>query len=143
MLKLLAGRAHRVVGVDIDAGARQMARAELMLAGLPNCTLRQGDMYQLPFNDAEFDTIILDDVLGTAIRPVAVLTEAARLLRKNGRLFILMALPHAPGQELPRAVADWSSTAGLRLAPVRLVPKKNPCWLVSVATVPQSQGVAA
>jgi ubiquinone/menaquinone biosynthesis C-methylase UbiE len=29
-----------------------------MLAGLPNCSLRQGDMYQLPFDNAQFDTVI-------------------------------------------------------------------------------------
>ncbi|MCG8371875.1 MAG: metalloregulator ArsR/SmtB family transcription factor, partial [Proteobacteria bacterium] len=43
LLKLLATRAHRVVGVDIDPQARRLARAELLLAGLPNCSLRQGD----------------------------------------------------------------------------------------------------
>ncbi len=37
ILKLLASRASRVVGVDIDASARQLARAELLLAGIPNC----------------------------------------------------------------------------------------------------------
>ena len=63
MLKLLASRARRAVGVDIDATARQLARAELMLAGLPNCSLRQGDVHRLPFADAEFDTVILDDLL--------------------------------------------------------------------------------
>src|SRR5690606_38743705 len=38
LLKLLASRAHRAVGVDIDAGARQLARAQVLLAGLPNVT---------------------------------------------------------------------------------------------------------
>jgi ArsR family transcriptional regulator len=143
MLKLLAGRAHRAVGVDIDSSARQMARAELMLAGLPGCSLRQGDMYQLPFADAEFDTIILDDVLGTAEQPVAVLREAARLLRDNGRLFILMALSNDPGDALRGALAGWSASAGLRLAPARAVPKTDPHWLLSVATMPQSRDAAA
>ncbi|MDH4047613.1 MAG: metalloregulator ArsR/SmtB family transcription factor [Gammaproteobacteria bacterium] len=143
MLKLLAGRAHRVVGVDIDADTRQLARAELMLAGLPNCVLRQGDMYQLPFSDAEFDTIILDDVLGSAARPVAVLREAARLLRANGRLFILMALAADPGDELRRKIAGWGASAGLRLSPARVVPRRNPQWLLSVATLSQSRDAAA
>src|SRR5690606_19402375 len=38
LLKLLASRANRAVGVDVDADARQLARAELMFAGLPNCS---------------------------------------------------------------------------------------------------------
>jgi ArsR family transcriptional regulator len=143
MLKLLAGRAHRVVGVDIDAGARQLARAELMLAGLPNCSLRQGDMYQLPFADAQFDTIILDDVLGVAARPVVALAEAARLLRGNGRLFILLALAKGSGADTQHAVADWSAAAGLRLAPARVVPRKDPRWFLAVATLAQSGTIAA
>ena len=63
ILKLLASRARRAVGVDIDSDARMLARAELLLAGVPNCSLRQGSMYSLPFGDREFDTVILDDVL--------------------------------------------------------------------------------
>ncbi|MEQ9562675.1 MAG: metalloregulator ArsR/SmtB family transcription factor, partial [Woeseiaceae bacterium] len=143
MLKLLAGRAHRVVGVDIDSGTRQAARAELLLAGLPNCSLRQGDMYQLPFDDAEFDTIILDDVLGKALRPVDALTEASRLLRQGGRLVILMALRDVTGDETQRRIAGWSASAGLRVAPARVVPKKDPRWLLSVATLQESREVAA
>ncbi|MDZ7644766.1 MAG: metalloregulator ArsR/SmtB family transcription factor [Woeseiaceae bacterium] len=55
LLKLLASRANRAVGVDIDADARNRARAELLLAGLGNCSLRQGDMYRLPFDAAALD----------------------------------------------------------------------------------------
>ena len=78
VLKLLASRAHRAVGVDIDSDARRLARAELLLAGLPNCSLRKGSMYSLPFGDAEFDTIVLDDVLGDATQPDAALDAGQR-----------------------------------------------------------------
>lgn len=142
-LKLLATRANRAVGVDIDADARQFARAELLLAGLPNCSLRQGDMYRLPFADREFDTIILDDVLGNARRPVAALAEARRLLRGGGRLIVI----ERPG-EVPMAVrktelAEWCVAAGLRLAPPRSVPAASPEWLISVATPAEGQAEAA
>ena len=76
ILKLLASRARRAVGVDIDSDARRFARAELLLAGLPNCSLRQGDMYRLPLGDGEFDTAILDDVLFAAERPTDAIAEA-------------------------------------------------------------------
>ena len=62
ILKLLGSRAQRAVGVDIDADARQLARAELLLAGVENCSLRAGDMYELPFADREFDTVQQDRV---------------------------------------------------------------------------------
>jgi ubiquinone/menaquinone biosynthesis C-methylase UbiE/DNA-binding HxlR family transcriptional regulator len=143
ILKLLASRANRAVGVDIDADARQLARAELMLAGIPNCSLRKGDMYRLPFADAEFSTIIIDDVLANAQKPVRALAEARRLLRPGGRLFILESVAHQPSGQVQEALAAWSREAGLRLAPSRFVPQKNPTWLVSVATAAEKRTEAA
>lgn len=135
ILKLLASRANRAIGVDIDSDAREIARAELLLAGLPNCSLRQGDMYRLPFSDAEFDTIVLDEILEGAEFPVRVLLEAKRLLKPKGRLFALLNIAQTPAVEIQQRLAQWSAAAGLRLAPPRLVPKINPSWLMSVATV--------
>jgi ArsR family transcriptional regulator len=143
LLKLLGSRAQRAVGVDIDSDATRLARAELMLAGLPNCSLRSGDMYRLPFGEAEFDTIILDDVLGQAKHPVRVLTEARRVLKPRGRLIVLLAVGNQSVAELQSELAAWSATAGLRLAPASLAPKKNPQWLLSVATDPDAQSAAA
>ena len=143
MLKLLASRAQRAVGVDIDADARQLARRELMLAGLPNCSLRQGDMYRLPFADGEFDTILLDGVLTGAARPVQALTEAKRLLSRGGRLVIVEELRGRPPAGLQRALAEWSAAAGLRLGRARLLPATRPEWLLSVATAAERQSAAA
>jgi SAM-dependent methyltransferase len=134
ILKLLARRANRAVGVDIDANARQIARAELLLAGIPDCSLRQGDMYRLPFDDQEFNTIIVDDVLADARDPVRALTEARRLLRPGGRLFILESVVTRRPADIQARLAEWSAEADLRLAPARVVPARNPDWLVSVAT---------
>jgi ArsR family transcriptional regulator len=143
LLKLLASRAHRAVGVDIDADARQLARTDLMLAGLPNCSLRQGDMYRLPFKDGEFDTIILDDVLADARYPVQALTEAKRLLSPGGRVFVLLALQNRAAMALQKSLAAWSASAGLRLAPARFAPEKSPAWLLSVATRVDANAAAA
>ena len=143
ILKLLASRANRAVGVDIDANARQLARAELMLAGIPNCSLRKGDMYRLPFDDAEFNTIIIDDVLANAKKPVRALEEARRLLKPGGRLFILESVVQRSSTQIQKSLAEWSATAELRLSPARLAPKKNPAWLLSVATPADSQNAAA
>lgn len=143
MLKLLASHAQRAVGVDIDADARQLARRELMLAGLPNCSLRQGDMYRLPFADGEFDTILLDGVLADADRPVEALTEAKRLLSPGGRLVIVEELRGGPAAEAQRALAEWSAAAGLRLGRPRLLPATRPDWTLSVATAAERQSAAA
>jgi ArsR family transcriptional regulator len=143
ILKLLASRARRAVGVDIDENARRLARAELMLAGLPNCSLRQGDMYRLPFDDAEFNTIILDDVLAGADDPVRALRESRRLLKHGGRLFILQSVSESNTGRIERSLARWSADASLRLAPPHHVPAKTPAWLLSVATAAGSENRAA
>jgi len=143
VLKLLASRANRAIGVDIDADARQLARMELMLAGIPNCSLRQGDMYRLPFDDAEFDTVVLDDVLRGARRPLAVLLEAKRVLKRGGRLFMLTGTASGPLEDTQKSIAAWNAAAGLRLAPARLVPKRDPAWILAVATPADSNDVAA
>lgn len=134
ILKLLASRAHRVVGVDIDSDARRLARAELLLAGSPNCSLRQGDMYALPFANQEFDTIILDGVLGEADRPTDAITEALRLLRAGGRLLLLSATGERTAAQIKSDFTDWAAQTGLRLAQPRSIPDKNPGWLLGVAT---------
>ena len=134
ILKLLASRAQRAVGVDIDSDARQSARAELLLAGLPNCSLRHGDMYSLPFANAEFDTIILDAVLSEAERPTDVITEARRLLRTGGRVLLLSTIGERNADEIKSNFSNWAAQTGLRLAPPRSIPDKDPGWLLGVAT---------
>ena len=134
LLKLLASRAKRVVGVDIDSDARRLARAELLVAGSPNCTLRQGDMYSLPFDDDEFDTIILDDVLGGAERPTQAIEESLRLLKPGGRAIFLSSVEANDAAHVRENFADWAARTGLRLAPPREIPDKSPEWLLGVAT---------
>jgi ArsR family transcriptional regulator len=134
LLKLLASRANRVIGVDIDPEARRLARAELLLAGLPNCSLRQGDMYALPFEDRAFDTVILDDVLAESDRPAAALQEAGRLLRAGGRLLLLSSVRTHDASQLKDRFVAWAAETGLRLAPPRLIPEKKPGWLLGIAT---------
>ena len=143
ILKLLGSRAQRAVGVDTDADARQLARAELLLAGLENCSLRNGDMYALPFADGEFDTVILDDVLGAADRPLQVITEAQRILRKGGRLLLLTQSTGRNHVEFGKQLAAWCGSAGLRLAPLKLIPVNEPRWLLAVASLADHETAAA
>lgn len=143
LLKLLASRARRAVGIDIDGDARRFARAHLLLAGLPNCTFRHGDMYALPLGNDEFDTVIVDDVLGQADDPVKVLVEASRPLRVGGRILILTSIAGTTVSEQSAKLAKWSRDAGLRLAAPRSIPARDPLWLLAVATPAESATVAA
>lgn len=143
ILKLLASRAQRVVGVDIDADARRYARAEVLLAGLPNCTLRKGDMYDLPFADDEFDTVILDDVLGSAADPDAAIREARRLLKPGGRLLLLSSVEADSLEATRSAFVLQARAAGLRLAAPKALPSSSPRWLLAVATHAGESSAAA
>ncbi len=143
VLKLLASRANRSVGVDIDSNARRLARAELLLAGTSNTTLRQGDMASLSFADGEFDTVILDDVLGAAKDPAAAVAEARRVLRSDGHLLILLSVVAGDLDEQKKQIAAWAAAGGLRLALPRPIPNKNPSWLLAVATLAENNSAAA
>ena len=142
LLKLLGSRAQRAVGVDIDADARQLARAELLLAGIENCSLRHGDMYDLPFADAEFDTVILDDVTNEADRPMVAIAEARRLMKPGGRMLLLSRIENGTAETLRQQLAVWCGAAGVRLSPPRQIPAVNPNWLLAVGSV-ADQGSAA
>jgi ArsR family transcriptional regulator len=143
VLKLLASRAQRAVGVDIDADARRFARAQVLLAGLPNCTLRKGDMYSLPFADDEFDTVILDDVLGEADQALEALLEARRLMRPAGRMLLLNSVAQGNQQALKTHFAAWCRAAELRLTVPKLIPVAEPRWLLAVATLARPARAAA
>jgi len=143
ILKLLASRTHRAVGVDIDSNARRLARAELLLAGTPNTTLRQGDMVSLPFEDSEFDTVILDDVLGDAKESAAAVLEAKRLVKSGGRVLLLAAVQNIDVSEKRKQFADLAASTNLRLASPRPIPASNPVWLLAVATCTDSVSAVA
>ena len=130
-------------GVDIDSDARRFARAELLLAGLPNCTLRQGDMYRLPLGDSEFDTAILDDVLLTAERPRDAIAEAVRILRPGGRLLLLAATGKREFGAHAEQLANWCADSDLRLSRARPIPAQQPEWLLAVATKNDAATAAA
>jgi ArsR family transcriptional regulator len=143
VLKLLASRAQRAVGVDIDSDARRFARAALLLAGTPNTTLRQGDMVALPFEDGEFDTIILDDVLVDASDPAAAIEEAMRLLSPRGRIVLLASVADNNIDTLRKQLGCWAAAANLRLAQPRSIPNNSPAWLLAVATPANRVSAAA
>src|ERR1700735_4813523 len=75
MLELLGPRAEHAIGIDISAPALRLARTRVHGVGLSHCEFRRGDMYGLPCEDAAFDLVTMDRLLGLAARPIAVLNE--------------------------------------------------------------------
>ncbi len=100
VLRLLAPRARSAVGLDQSRAMRVLARSRLQEAGCGQCTIRSGDMHELPFADLAFDVVVLDEVLSRTGRPLVVLREALRVLRPTGQLLIVdRVLP--PALRLP------------------------------------------
>ncbi len=142
MLKLLGRRATRAVGVDIDSEQRLQARAELAAAGLGNCSIRAGDMHRLEFPDDDFDTVILDEVLGASSAPGRAVAEAARVLRPAGRLLVIERLDGRRSAAAAEEIAGLALSAGLGIGRPRAVPAGDPVWLVSVAGGDQDRDAA-
>lgn len=86
MLEVLGPKAEHAVGIDISAPALRLARTRVHGVGLSHCEFRRGDMYRLPVEDGAFDLVTMERVLARAEPPLAVLLEAGRALRADGRL---------------------------------------------------------
>jgi ArsR family transcriptional regulator len=100
-------------------------------------------MYDLPFADGEFDTVVLDDVLGGAKKPMTAISEARRLLKPGGRLLVLGQSDFGDVEKLQQQLTVWCRTANLRLAPPRRIPGKQPRWLLAIATLTDGKTAAA
>ena len=95
MIELFAPRVRHAVGIDTSREMLAVARANLERAGLlARCQVRQGDMYQIPYEDASFDAVVLHQVLHYAEDPAAAVAEAARVLRPGGRLLLVDFAAH-------------------------------------------------
>lgn len=94
ILQLLSGQYRRATGVDASRDMLAVARANLDKAGVSNAAVRHGDILNLPLEGQDFDLIIIHQVLHFLDQPELAISEAARLLRPNGRLVIIDLAPH-------------------------------------------------
>jgi ubiquinone/menaquinone biosynthesis C-methylase UbiE len=90
--RAVARRGATVVGVDIAADLVAAAREQAKAEGL-GIDYRTGDAERLPFDDGEFDAVVSTCGIMFASRPEAAAAEAARVVRKGGRLAITTWLP--------------------------------------------------
>ncbi len=130
LLQLFGPSIERGVGIDLSHDMLAYARANLDDAGLMNCQVRHGDMYRLPLDGETFDAVTVHQVLHYADEPAQVIGEAARVLRRGGRLFIVDFAPHELEQLRAEhahrrlgfgddEVAFWCREAGLEIDTVR------------------------
>ena len=84
----LAGRGHRVTGVDFAPGMIAEARRKAAERSV-SIRFEEADAEQLPFGPASFDLVISRHVLWTLPHPEAAIDEWKRVLRPGGRLVVV------------------------------------------------------
>src|SRR5882762_9704030 len=110
----LAGRGHRVTGVDF--APQMLAEARRKAASEQSLTVRfeEGDAEALQFSDASFDLVITRHVLWTLPHPEAAIDEWMRVLRPGGRLAIVDGAQYndasaPPQRENARTSAEYAA----------------------------------
>ncbi len=95
----LLPRGPRYTGLDLTPAMLARARRKAATLDL-DLRLDQGDARRLPYDDAAFDVVVLHLILAVTPHPGRVLAEAARVLRRGGRVLILDKFLR-PGQKAP------------------------------------------
>ena len=80
----LAGRGHRVTGIDYAPEMLALAKEKANAAGAA-IRFEHADAEALPFAPASFDLVITRHVLWTLPHPEAAIIEWTRVLRPGGR----------------------------------------------------------
>ena len=143
MLEMFGPDIERGLGLDLSLDMLLLARDRLERAGLRNCSVRQGDIYDLPLANGSFDVVIVHQVLHFLDDGARAIREAARVLRPGGRLLVVDFAPHE--QEFlreqfahrrlgfaPDTVMQWITASGL-----------DPVMHKSLAPEPGSEGKIA
>lgn len=137
ILKLLADRATRAIGVDSSREMLAVARSALEAGSMRNTQVRLADIFALPFATASIDFVTVHQVLHYLDEPARALAEAARILRPAGRLMIVDFAPHdmeaLRDQHAHRRLGiahdhmtDWLERAGLHLVSHETLPPPGP-----------------
>jgi SAM-dependent methyltransferase len=136
MLELLGPRAEHAIGIDISAPALRLARTRVHGVGLSHCEFRRGDMYGLPCEDAAFDLVTMDRLLGLAERPVAALNEAGRALRPGARLLVIEDFEQLAARATVNPLAQlrgWLTAGGFTGVRLRPCDLANRHCIIAVA----------
>ena len=73
----------RVTGMDVEESQFEQSRAAAEREGL-NAEFRQGSVYQLPFEDRQFDAVFSHAVLEHLSDPAVAIAEFRRVLKPGG-----------------------------------------------------------
>lgn len=91
---LLAPRARYVTCVELDKTVAQAGELRLRKAKLSNARYVRGDMHDLPFASAQFDTVLLLNALTYSTHAPDAVAEAARMTRPGGQVVLTTLNKH-------------------------------------------------
>ena len=143
----LAPCVRKVIGVDQSSA--MLKAAHRRTATLENVELRRGELEAVPIADAECDAALLVLSLTYVEEPPAVLEEAARIVKKGGRVVVVdlmrhdrESFRHEMGQVHlgfeSKEMESWMAAAGFDAVACRPVPPapeaKGPALLIATAT---------
>jgi SAM-dependent methyltransferase len=78
-----------ITSIDLSEASVAEARKAVGAAGFQNVTLRQADIFHLPFPGESFDHIFVCFVLEHLARPVEALTALKRVLKPGGTITVI------------------------------------------------------
>ena len=107
------GLQGRVIGVDMTPDMVKLARRNAETLGLPQVEFLLSEMERMPIEDNSVDVIISNCVICLAPDKDAVFSEAYRVLRPGGRMFIsdMVLLAELP-EEVASDPSKWVSCVG-------------------------------
>jgi ubiquinone/menaquinone biosynthesis C-methylase UbiE len=125
ILEMFSLEIERGLGVDLSREMLAFARSRLDHAGIRNCSVRQGDIFDLAIPHDSFDVVVIHQVLHFLDDGGRAIHEAARVLRPQGRLLVIDLAPHEleflrdeyAHRRLgfsPDTVTQWMEQAGLQ-----------------------------